>query len=304
MLRGEGAARRSMAIQIVGALVNIILDPIMIYGMGMGVAGAAWATSISFAVSCAMAAYWYLRGKHMYVTLSRSSLRYDRRLCRSVLSVGAPEALELSVMYIFNVVLNLLVIQCGGTDAVGIYSTGWRVAYIIMVVAQAMGGAMVAVCSAEYGMKRFDMIQDAFRYTVVSSFLWTAGMGAVMALSAGFMADAFTRSDDLAYLNGDMADLFRLFALCLPVMTMVYTGSSLLQALDRATGAMLNSLLRNLLLCASFYIALVAFGTLGSMFWAMALTEILGGVLMGMHAWIVLRRVIAREAPSDAVPGA
>ena len=304
MLRGEGAARRSMAIQIVGALVNIILDPIMIYGMGMGVAGAAWATSISFAVSCAMAAYWYLRGKHMYVTLSRSSLRYDRRLCRSVLSVGAPEALELSVMYIFNVVLNLLVIQCGGTDAVGIYSTGWRVAYIIMVVAQAMGGAMVAVCSAEYGMKRFDMIQDAFRYTVVSAFLWTAGMGAIMALSAGFMADAFTRSDDLAYLNGDMADLFRLFALCLPVMTMVYTGSSLLQALDRATGAMLNSLLRNLLLCASFYIALVAFGTLGSMFWAMALTEILGGVLMGMHAWIVLRRVIAREAPSDAVPGA
>ena len=138
----------------------------------------------------------------------------------------------------------------------------------------------------------------------MSSFLWTAGMGAVMALSAGFMADAFTRSDDLAYLNGDMADLFRLFALCLPVMTMVYTGSSLLQALDRATGAMLNSLLRNLLLCASFYIALVAFGTLGSMFWAMALTEILGGVLMGMHAWIVLRRVIAREAPSDAVPGA
>lgn len=304
MLRGEGAARRSMAIQITGALVNIVLDPILIYGMGMGVAGAAWATSISFAVSCFMALYWYVRGKNMYISMSRSCLRYSRRLSHEVLSVGAPEALELSVMYIFNVVLNLIVIQCGGTDAVGIYSTGWRVAYIIMVVAQAIGGAMVAVCSAEYGMKRFDMIQDAFRYSVVSSILWTAGMAVVMFIASGFMADAFTRSDDLAYLRDDMAYLFRLFALCLPVMTMVYTGSSMLQALNKATGAMLNSLLRNLMLCATFWIALYAFGTLGSLFWAMALTEILGGALMGLHALIVLRRVVADEggsaAPSDA----
>lgn len=304
MLRGEGAARRSMAIQIVGALVNIVLDPIMIYGMGMGVAGAAWATSISFAVSCFMALFWYLRGKHMYVTLDRSCLRYNRRLCRSVLSVGAPEAAELSVMYIFNVVLNLIVIQCGGTDAVGIYSTGWRVAYIIMVVAQAMGGAMVAVCSAEYGMKRFDMIQDAFRYSVVCSFLWTAGMGVVMAIASGFLAESFTRSDDLAYMRDDMVLLFRLFALCLPVMTMVYTGSSMLQALNRATGAMLNSLLRNLMLCATFFIAMVAFGTMDSLFWAMALTEILGGALMGVHAWIVLRRVVAEEGGPATGPEA
>ena len=52
MLRGEGAAKRSMAIQVVGALVNIVLDPVLIYGLDMGVAGAAWATVIAFVVSC------------------------------------------------------------------------------------------------------------------------------------------------------------------------------------------------------------------------------------------------------------
>ena len=302
MLRGEGAAKRSMAIQVVGAIVNIVLDPILIYGLDMGVAGAAWATVAAFAVSCAMAAYWYLYDKEMYVRISRKDLRYDRRLSRDVLSVGAPEALELSVMYFFNIYLNLMVIRCGGTDAVGIYSTGWRVAYIILVVAQAMGGALVAVCSAEYGMKRFDMIEDAFKYTVVSSILWSIGLSVVMALLAEPMADIFTHSEGMAYLHDDTVLMFRLFSLCLPVMTMVYTGSSLLQALNRAMGGTINSTARNIMLCVAFYSAAMTFGTVSSLFWVMCICEIVGGIMMGLHAYIVLRRVVAREGKGGVTP--
>ena len=58
MLRGEGAAKRSMAIQVIGALVNIVLDPVFIYVLDMGVAGAAWATVVAFVVSCVIASYW------------------------------------------------------------------------------------------------------------------------------------------------------------------------------------------------------------------------------------------------------
>ncbi len=295
MLRGEGAAKRSMVIQVAGAMVNIVLDPIFIYTLGMGVAGAAWATVLAFVTSCVIASYWYIRDNEMYVKLRRSDLRYDRRICRRIFSVGAPEALELSIMYFFNIFLNLLVIRCGGTDAVGVYSTGWRVANFILIIAQAMGGAMVAVCSAEYGMRRFDMISDALRYTVVVSIIWTAALSAVLALGSGVLTSVFTQADDLRYLHDDTVRMFYAMAAFLPVMSMVYTGSALLQSIDRATGAMLNSLARNFLLCGTFYAATVLSGTLTSLWWAMAVSEIVGGLMMGAHAFLMLRKVSSEE---------
>ena len=304
LVRSEGAALHASIGTMSGCLLNIVLDPIMIYTLDMGVAGAAWATVIAFIVSCAIAAYWYLRDKSMYISISRSDYRPDARVWRGIMSVGGPEALELSIMYLFNIFLNYVVIEVGGTDMVGLYSTGWRIANFIMIVGQAMGGAMVAVCAAEYGMKRFDLIRTAFRYSVVTSVLMTAALSVVLALAAGPLSSVFTMSDDLAYLHGDMTEMLRIFALFLPVMSLVYTGSSLMQSIDRATGGMINSLARNIILSAGMYAAMVAFGTLTSLWWATAIAEILGGLMMFAHARIVLRRVEREESDADPQAGA
>ena len=295
LLRGEGAAKVSTMMMAVTAIVNIVLDPVLIYVLDMGVAGAAWATVVAFVVSCVIASYWYLRGKGMYISIRRSDYRPDMRICRGIMSVGGPEALELSIMYLFNIFLNYMVIECGGTDMVGLYSTGWRVANFILIIAQSMGGAMVAVCAAEYGMKRFDMIRDAFAYSVRTSVIWTLALSVVLAIGAGALSTVFTISDDLAYLHDDMTQMFYFFAVFLPVMSLVYTGSSLMQSIDKATGGMVNSLARNIIMSLAFLVATVSFGTLTSLWWAMALSEILGGVMMGVHAVIVLRRTEARE---------
>ncbi len=300
MLRGEGMAKRSMAVQVTGAMVNIVLDPILIYVLDMGVAGAAWATAAAFAVSVAMAAYWYSTDGEMYVRLSSRDLRYDGAACRDILSVGLPESLELSIMYLFNIYLNFVVIQVGGTDAVGIYATGWRFASFILIVAQAMGGAMTAVCAAEYGMRRFDMIGDAFRYTVTRAFAWTVALSAVLTLCSGALAVFFTMEDGIAYMRGDARAMFLFFSAFLPVMSLVYTGSSLLQAIDRATGAMLNTLARNLLFCLLFWLASVHSGTLTSLWWGMLAAEVAGGVAMALHARIMLRRAEREDGGAPA----
>ena len=158
---------------------------------------------------------------------------------------------------------------------------------------------MVAVCAAEYGMKRFDMIRDAFRYSVRTSVIWTVGLSVVLALGAGVLSSVFTVSDDLAYLHDDMTQMLYFFALFLPVMSLVYTGSALMQSIDKATGGMMNSLARNIILSLTFVVATLTFGTL---WWGMAFSEILGGVMMGVHAMVVLRRTEAREGGRSADP--
>ena len=305
MLRGEGAAKRSMIMQASGAVMNIVLDPVMIFWLDMGVAGAAWATAISFAASCLIAIIWYIRGRGLFVRIRKEYLRSDRAVRKDIFSVGLPEALELSVMNVFNIALNFCVIMCGGTDGAAIYSSSWRVFYILMVPAQAMGGALVSVCSAEYGMGRFDMIRDGFRFTAVRAFLLLVLFSAITALMADPISGVFTHSDGLRHMQREMTDMILMFCVFLPMMSFIYTGSSLMQAVDRARGAMFNSLARNLMLTGLFFLGAYCFGTLGSLWILLAIGEIAGGLMMLVHAIAVFRKAEASgpPAPSDAREG-
>ncbi len=298
MLRGEGAAKRSMLMQATGAVVNIILDPIFIFALDMGVSGAAWATAISFAVSCLVAVIWYIRGRGLFVRIRKAYMRPDAAVRKDILSVGLPEALELSVMNVFNIALNFCVIVCGGTDGAAIYSSSWRVFYILLVPAQALGGALVSVCSAEYGMGRFDMIRDGFCFTASRAFALLLVFSAATALLADPIAGVFTHSDGLRHMQGEMADMIRMFCVFLPAMSFIYTGSSLMQAVDRARGGMFNSLARNLMLTGLFFFGAYVFGTLGSLWILLAIGEIAGGLMMLVHAVIAFGKAEKAGAPS------
>ncbi len=302
MLRGEGAAKRSMLMQASGAVVNIILDPIMIFGLDMDVAGAAWATAISFAVSCLIAIIWYIRGRGLFVRIRKEYLKSDRAMRKDIFSVGLPEALELSVINVFNIALNLCVIHCGGTDGAAIYSSSWRVFYILLVPAQAMGGALVSVCSAEYGMGRFDMIKDGFRFTAVYAFVLLVVFSAITAVLADPISAAFTHSDGLKHMQHEMTDMILMFCVFLPFMSFVYTGSSLMQAVDRARGGMFNSLARNILLTALFVFGAYTFGTLDSLWILLTVGEITGGLMMLIHAIIVFKKAEAAGPPTEGIP--
>ena len=94
----------------------------------------------------------------------------------------------------------------------------------------------------------------------------------------------------MQYLGDEMTVLLYFFALFMPLMSLVFTGSSLMQAIQHANGAMLNSLARNLILVALFAAAAYGFGTTTSVWCALAIGEVIGGLMMGIHAAICLRR--------------
>ncbi len=295
MLRGEGAARRSMAIQVVGALINIVLDPIMIFWMDMGVAGAAWATVISFIVSSLMAFYWYLKSKDMYVRFERKNFRFNPKLQKEILNVGLPESIELTVMNFFNIFLNMFVIACSGTAGLAVYTMVWRIGFLTVIPAQAMGGALVAVCSAEYGMKEFDMIRDAYRFTVIRSFQWLLALNILFALCAGVLADVFIRTEDMAFMHDEMIAFTYLMAIFLPPFSLTFVGSSLMQAIEKAGHAMVNTLMRNVFVTIAYWIVSITICSLFGIGIALIIVEGLGGIAMLLHGKIMLERVIRKE---------
>ncbi|MDR0309356.1 MAG: MATE family efflux transporter [Candidatus Methanoplasma sp.] len=298
ILRGEGAIRKSMYIQVLGAIANLILDPIFIYTLDMGVAGAAWASVVAFALSIIAGLYWYLVKKNMFIKFKRENIRFNRTHQKEILSVGLPQSFEFSVMNIFNVTFNFCIIAVGTTDAMAIYTVAWRIVYLIMIPAQAMGGAIVSACSAEFGMKRYDMIRKAYRYSVKMSILLLAAFSLIMVLLAHPIASVFTQSPDMQHMHDEMVVLLYIFSIFIPIMSLVFVGSSLLQAVNRSRVALASSFIRNLVLAIMFVLATYTVGTLTSLWWSMTFTEIFGGLLMGYWAYVVLKDAAKKDGRS------
>jgi len=295
MLRGEGAAKRSMYIQTAGAFANIILDPIMIYTFGMGVSGAAWATVIASVIASVIPFYWYLYKKDTFVRIEKKDFVKDKKARSDILAVGFPEMMELSLMYLFNILLNYFVIVCGGTDAVAVYTTAWKIVALGVVPAQAIGGALVSVCSAEYGMRKFDEIADAFKYSIGITILSMAGIALLIIASAMPIAMAFTIGENTVHIRSELEHVLIIMALFTPFFALVYPGSSLMQALRKAGQAMMNTVLRNIIIASLF--AAVAF-TVADVEWiwyALFIGETVGGFMMLAHARSVLKDVLKRE---------
>lgn len=104
MMRSEGAAIRSMTALVVGFGVNLVLDPILIFGLGMGIAGAAWATNIGMFASFAYALSYYLRGKSV-VRLRLGRIRFHRGLLAKPCGIGFAPFLQQLLGAFINVVL-------------------------------------------------------------------------------------------------------------------------------------------------------------------------------------------------------
>jgi len=295
IMRGEGAARRSMYIQVIGAIANVILDPIFIYNFNMGVAGAAWATSAAFGISILVGLYWYVVKKDMFIKFRKGDLRPNMAYQKEILSVGLPQTAEFTVMSIFNVAFNFCIIMVGGTSVMAIYTVVWRLMYILLIPAQAMGGAIVSACSAEFGMKRYDMIRQAYLFSVRTSVLMLAVFAIATGLLANPISSIFTIASDMQHLHHDMVVMLYIFVSFIPIMSLIYIGSSLLQALKHSKIALLSSFIRNLMLAVLFLTAAYCVGTLISLWLAMFITEVFGGALMGYWAYIVLKDVAKKD---------
>lgn len=301
ILRGEGAAKASMLIQVIGALSNMVLDPVLMYGAGMGVAGAGWATTIAGGVSLALGLYCYT-GKHkMYVSLRVRDLKPDAKLSWDILRVGLPQSAEYVTMSVINIPMNYIIVGVGGADAVGVYTSAWRVAYIVLVPAQAYSGAVVSVCSAEYAQGRADLVKEAYRFAVKKSLYHTALTSAAMMLLSYPLAMLFTQAEDLHYLRTETMIIFLCLGACMPMMAQVFVGSSFLQALKHSEIGFLSSLIRNIVMVTGYASVAVIFHVVTGIWIIMAVIEIFGGALM---AWLAWRYILAfeRQCSSGKAP--
>jgi Na+-driven multidrug efflux pump len=284
-----------MVIMIAGAVLNMILDPIFIYTFGWGMAGAALATAVALTVATLPAFYWFFVKKDTYIKLRIGRPHFNAAISKDIFRVGIPASIEFMAISVAVILMNIILINNTGTNAVAIYSAGWRIFNLIMIPCIGIGAAVVPICAAAHGGKDYQKVRSAFLYSVKLSVLTTLVLAAALFILANAASVIFTYSDDMSGLHGDITLFIRISCSFLPFIGFGILTSSLFQSLGMGTRALASTVFRN------FVIIPVAFavgmgGTLVDIWWYTAAMEIIGPVVVIIWCLLVLRALTKRNA--------
>lgn len=300
ILRAEGAAMLSMKTQILVSVINIILDPFFIYdyGLGLGMAGASWATVVSMMVSMVLLLYiFHFSKKKTYVSVRLRGYRFDREISGKILSVGIPVSFEFIVISLITVVVNWQLAIVGGMTGVAVFSSTWRILQMFMIPLMALGSGMVPVSAAAYGSKRSDKMTVAFLYAVKISAILMLVFTVVSVAFADQLVYVFSYSEDTAHLRPELASCLRYLSLFLPFAALGMVGSSYFQSVGMGVKSLITTTFRNAMMIPFCHAMMVYYNTLGSMWVGITAAEIIGSTVTGLWAIMVLRTVVKGMGP-------
>ena len=126
ILRGEGDMKRAMYVVVATVILNAILDPIFIYTLGFGSAGASLATIVSSAISAIIILYWILIKKDTYIDVTLKNFKFNQKLARDILKVGIPSALDMLIMAIAMSIYLIVISLVGGDYGIATFTSGQR----------------------------------------------------------------------------------------------------------------------------------------------------------------------------------
>lgn len=298
VIRAEGAAKRSMVVLLVSAAVNMVLDPIFIYVLDLGLTGAGIATAVASTASAALGLWWYARGR-LYLTMSFDDMRPRMADLKEILYVGIPRGTESMLISVMSMVQRIFVIACGGTSAAMFYNIPWRFVSLTEVISQAVGSALIPVCSANLGRGDFARAEQGYRYSYTVTMVVMIAIAAVIFVFADWIIIPFTYSESMAALRPEFVHVLRIYALLIPFMGLIDIGSSILQSLRMAQISMFSSFARNILIVVLLFFASSV--SLDAIYWSLVASEVFGGALMVWLARSGLKHYRrGRERPDPA----
>lgn len=195
-ITAQGFAKTGMLSVLIGAVCNIILDPIFIFAFGMGVEGAALATVISQAISCAWVLA-FLFGKKTQLRIRKKNLRLERKILLPSLALGLATFIMQASESVISVCFNSSLLKYGGDIAVGAMTILTSVMQFAMLPLQGLGQGAQPIISFNYGSGNKERVLGAYKLLLKSSMCYSTLLWALIMLFPGLFAAIFTSDAEL-----------------------------------------------------------------------------------------------------------
>ena len=289
LLQATGRSLYSTIGQVVGAVVNIVLDPILIYGIGpvpeMGVKGAAYATVIGQVVSAILLFIFHMKMNKEF----EHDVKYmkpDSGIIKEIYAIGLPAIIAQALMSIMVYVMNLILkFSPFAQTAYGLF---YKVQQFVLFLAFGLRDAITLIIAFAYGMRSKKRIQDGIRYGLIYTVVLMILGIAITEIFPGAFATLFNAGQSREYFIGAMRIISISFLFA--GINVAYQG--IFKALDGGIESLVISLLRQLIIILPLAEILSVFVKNGQMgvfliWWAFPITEVIS-CLVG---YVFLKRI-------------
>ena len=243
-ITAQGFARTGMFSVLIGAVANIVLDPIFIFGFNMGVAGAAWATIISQAMSCAWVLL-FLCGRKTHLRLRVKYRRLSRKIVLPSLALGLSSFIMQASESIISICFNSSLQSYGGDIAVGAMTILTSVMQFAMLPLQGLGQGAQPIISYNYGARNPERVKAAFKLLLKSSLVYSTLLWALVMLFPQAFAAMFTSSEALMTFT---QKALRIYMACLLLFGIQIACQMTFTSLGNAKASILVAVMRKFIL--------------------------------------------------------
>ena len=287
-INAQGFPRVGMISIILGAVINIVLDPIFIFALHMGVSGAAVASVISQLVSCV----WilgFLTGSRALIRLRTSSLRLDRSIVSRIAKLGTASFIMQGTNCVVQIACNAMLAQYGGDLYVGIMTVVNSVREIFMLPISGITGGSQPVLSFNYGASKYSRVLEGIRFNTLIGAGYTMVAWILVYVFPAFWFRLFSEDAALAEQGVEM---LRIYFFGFIFMSFQFAGQTTFQALGDAKHAITFSLLRKIIIVLPLTLILPVIG-MGAR--GVFTAEPISNVVGGLACYITMRLTVYRK---------
>jgi putative MATE family efflux protein len=299
ILRAEGDANRAMYAMMLGAGLNIALDPIFIFTLNMGVVGAAWATVLSMTVTSALLLYWLFIKKDTYITFKFRGFQWAGNIVKDIFRVGLPAMVLQLSMAITQIILIVIIGSVSSDSGVAVYTLGWRVSMIAVLPLLGIATAVVSVTGAAYGANEYDKLKSSFLYAVKIGLIIELIIALITFLFASQITGAFPLPDDehRDFILQELPQYFQIVAIFYPGVAFGMMSSSMFQGTGKGSYALIVTIVRAVIL-GTMLPAIFAIGFdmgISGVWWGLVGGNIIGSMLAFTWGVLYVRKLQAEK---------
>lgn len=291
-INAQGFPQKGMLTTMIGALLNIVLDPLFIFVFGMGVRGAALATIISQGVSAVWVLH-FLTSKKALLHLKKENFKVDFKLAKEITALGMAGFIMQGTNCLVQVVCNATLRTYGGDVYVGVMTVLNSVREILSLPIQGLTSGSQPVLGFDYGAKQYGRVRQGIRFTAVIGTLYTAVMWMIIIIFPKFFISIFSSDAELIRVG---AQAIQLYFFGFFFMSFQFAGQSTFTALGKSKNAIFFSLLRKAVIVAPLTILLPKIANLGvnGVFIAEPISNAIGGLACFITMWIVVYKKLGQ----------
>ncbi|MGV8962392.1 MAG: MATE family efflux transporter [Candidatus Saccharimonadaceae bacterium] len=295
MMRASGYPQKAMYTMLIGAVLNIILDPIYIFVFDMGIGGVAWATVISMFIGMLFVMHHFTR-KESTLRLRKKNIRFEKHILIAIVSIGlSPFFMQVAASGV-TALMNTSLKTYGGDLAIGAYGILMSMLMLIVMFVIGLNQGLQPIIGYNYGARNYSRVKSAFFYGIkIATMVTTMGFLMGMFLPRLF-ARAFT--SDVALL--DLAEnAMRISIIAFPIVGFQVVISSFFQSIGQAKKSIILSLSRQIIFLIPSIIILPRIFGLNGVWAATPVSDFIASLLAAYFFWReikIFRQLEEREA--------